>query len=372
MSFGDIVGLNEIKQSIIRSVESGRVSHTIMYSGASGSGSLAVAMLHAMYLNCENRGESDVCGSCRSCVKYNNFVHPDHIFIFPFVKSGANKSTIDYLPVWRERLSKSLYFDIDDWISDLDAGNKQPQIYTSEVDYITDKLLKKSFEAEYKVLTIWMPERMNTSVSNKLLKLIEEPPEKTIIQLVTDDENSILPTIKSRCQLIKIPSLQVEDISTNLMVKHKYPKDEAVELARLSEGSYLKTLRLIGNDDVAKMFFEHFQSMMRLAYNRKILDLLTLADKLAQGGRENQLSFLQFSIDMVRENFILNFGDSSLNYIPMQFREWCGKFSKFINEENVIIIYQLLDKASHDIKSNGNSKIIFTHLMLMITKYLRI
>jgi len=221
MFFKDVIGQEEVKKRLIRSVTDERISHAQLFSGPEGTGKLALAIAYAQYISCHNRTETDSCGTCPSCHKYQKLAHPDLHFVFPVFNSPKIKNPVsdDFLKEWRELIHKNPYFNLGQWLSFIDAGNAQGLIYERESDSIYKKLNLKSFEAEFKVMIIWLPEKMHISCSNKLLKLIEEPPNKTLFLLVTENEEAVISTIRSRAQLVKIPFIDAASIKNALSSK---------------------------------------------------------------------------------------------------------------------------------------------------------
>jgi DNA polymerase-3 subunit delta' len=215
MKFSDIPGQKEIIQRLIGSVKSERVSHAQLFTGPEGCGNLALALAYAQYISCENKTPRDSCGTCKSCIKYEKLIHPDLHFVFPVIRNKASTEPVsdNYIEQWREFVRKSPYFSLNRWLASIEVGNAQGLIFASEASEILRKLSLKAFESDFKIMIIWLPEKMHPASANKLLKLIEEPPEKTLFILVSDEPDKVIPTILSRCQLIKIPSFKNSDIS---------------------------------------------------------------------------------------------------------------------------------------------------------------
>lgn len=373
MFFKEIVGQHAVKEQLIRGVKDSRVSHTIMFNGPEGSGKLSLAVAYSRYLNCLAPSDEDSCGTCRSCLMFNSLAHPDMHFIFPIVKAKSKhkESCSDYLEEWRSIFTTEPYFNIDMWLDRLDAGNRQALIYSSESHALVKTLSKKSYEAKYKCVVIWLPERLQVTAANRLLKLIEEPPEATIIIFVSDNFNEVLPTIRSRTQLLQTTRLTESDIAIELVRRTSFSDEDAKEVARLANGNFRKALSLMEISDVKDRDFAAFQNLMRLSYGRKVLDVLSWAEELSKLPREEIISFLTYCSSMLRESFILNLGDESLNYLDPEQREWSEKFSPFINEKNIISIYSEVNRANQDISRRGNATIVLTHLGLMMTKYIK-
>ncbi|MCT4673035.1 MAG: DNA polymerase III subunit delta [Prolixibacteraceae bacterium] len=371
MRFKDIVGHESTKERLIQMVQGDRLSHALLLTGPEGIGKLSLAVAFLQYVHCKHPQENDSCGECSSCKKISKLIHPDMHFVFPIVKNKGMEICDHYLPQWREALNKTSYLSMNDWLDYIEAGNKQAMIYGNESEEIVKKINLKSYEGGYKSLLVWMPEKLNATSANKLLKLIEEPPAKTIMVFVSQEENKILPTIRSRIQNISCQALSSEEITQFL--ENKFPSSEVnkEETARLAQGSINQAIKIVKSHSQKEQNLVSFQSLMRYSYGRKIVDIISWAEEMAQKNRESQKDFLLFAQNMVRENFIMNMQTPELVYLDHAQKEWSKKFYPFINERNVEVINEELTTAFRDISMNGNSKIIFLHLGLMITKYIR-
>ena len=310
MFFREVIGQQHIKERLIRSVAEERVSHALLFAGQEGTGGFNLALAFAQYVSCRNRGESDSCGTCPSCHKYLKIAHPDLHFVFPVVSGKGIKDPVsdNYIKEWREFVLGNRYFSYNQWLNFIDAGNQQGIINKSESESILRKLSLKSFESEYKVMIIWLPEKMNLFSANKLLKLIEEPPSKTLFLLVTEDEERIISTIRSRTQLIKVPAIDNVSLVNALSEMEDVTSDRANEAVNLASGNYIRALECLFPDEDNILYFNKLQEMMRFAYgvktdNSKILDLMKWADEMAGLGREKQKNFFEFSLRLIREYF---------------------------------------------------------------------
>jgi DNA polymerase-3 subunit delta' len=373
MLFNEVLGQIEIKKRLIDGVKEDRVSHALLFSGPAGVGKLAMAIAYAQFINCKNRNENDACGECPSCKKYKKLIHPDLHFVFPVVKTPKFKDPVsdNFLDKWREQVTKNPYFNIDSWNQSIDVENSQAQIFVTESSEIIRKLNLKTFEAEYKIMIVWMAERMNVQCANKLLKMIEEPPPKTLFILITESEDQILTTIKSRTQLVKFTGIDndsiIKALEKNTLAEGKNLKG----LAHLANGNYISALDILSPNEQSKLFFESFTAIMRLSYKRDWMPLFDLVDQLSGWGREQQKSFLLYSIKMVRENFIMNLKEPELVFLNEQEKSFSEKFSPFINERNVVVFSDEFGKAFRDISQNGNPRIIFLDLTLKIVKMIK-
>lgn len=378
MFFKDIIGQEKVKQRLIKSVSEERVSHAQLFSGPEGNGKMALALAYAQYITCRNRTETDSCGICPSCKKYSKFAHPDLHFVFPIYKpkSVPKAYSDDFLKQWREMLIQSPYISLYQWGAAIEADNAQLTIYAHESESIIKKLSIKPFEAEFKVMIIWLPEKMNLACSNKLLKLIEEPPVKTLFLMVTENEADIIATIRSRTQIIKIPRITDTDLQNHFLLNGNYNPETVAEMVHHANGNYLKALEFAEPTDDKQYFFDSFQKIMRLAYKAgketvNILEILDLAEELAGIGRERQKDFLQYAMQMTREFFIMNLQKPDLVYVNRFERDFGNKFSPFINERNVAHFNRLFEEAYLHISRNGNAKIIFTDTLLSIIRIIR-
>ena len=369
MFFSDIIGQEKVKQRLISSVTEERVSHAQLFAGPEGSGKLGLAIAYAQYISCRDRSESESCGVCSSCRKYAKLIHPDLHFVFPIFKPKGSKKDAycdDYLAPWREMLLKSAYFSLNQWISQINAENAQVTIYGHESEAILRKLNIKSSEAEFKVMIIWLPEKMNLTCANKLLKMIEEPPSKTLFLLVTEDEGNIIPTICSRTQIIRIPKIEDVDLQKQLEKDERFDAATIAEMVHCANGNYLKAMDYMQSDEEKNYFLETFQKIMRHAFKENILELLNDAEELGSLGRERQKDFFLYALRLIREFFMLNLGKPSLVFLTRNEKDWGVKFSPFINERNVIPINQVFEEGYRHISMNGNPRIIFSDVLLKI------
>jgi DNA polymerase-3 subunit delta' len=369
MLFSEIIGQEPTKQRLINSVLEERISHAQLFTGPEGNGKLALAIAYAQFITCRDRRDGDSCGECPSCRKYAKLVHPDLHFVFPIFKPQKAKKEQycdDFLPLWREILVKSPCFSLNQWVNHINAENAQVTIYAHESEAILRKLNIKSAEAEFKVLIIWLPERMNLSCSNKLLKMIEEPPSKTLFLLVSEDETGIIPTILSRTQVIRIPKIEDAALQRELEKEGRYDAAAIAEIIHCANGNLLAVRQYDESDEDKNLFFDTFQKIMRNAYRGSIGDLLNDAEEMGSWGRERQKEFFLYALRLLREFFVMNLGKPSLNYLTKKEKEWGVKFSPFINERNVIPFNRIFEEGYLHISMNGNGKFIFADVVLKI------
>lgn len=372
MRFKEVIGHDHIKKHLINMVNEKRVSHAQMFAGPVGIGKLNMAIAFAQYLNCQNRQEDDSCGVCPSCVKYEKLIHPDLHFVFPVVKSAKHKDPVSdsYIDEWRRIILEKNYFDLPQWYTFLDS-EKQGLIYSQESQSIIRKLSLKTFEAKYKVMIIWLPEKMHVAASNKLLKMLEEPPEGTVFILVSDNPSDVLGTIQSRTQLLKLPGIHPEDIANALANEFSIGAVEAAQYAKLARGNYVAARELLDQSDERKFFFDKFVSLMRQAYARKLFDLVDWCDEMYRLPKERLKNFLDFSLRLIRENFIMNINEDELLYLTPEERNFSTRFSPFINDNNVLQLSEEISLAHSHLEQNGNARIILMDLCLKIIMLLK-
>ncbi|MBN2349452.1 MAG: DNA polymerase III subunit delta [Bacteroidales bacterium] len=370
MKFAEVIGQKEIIGRLLRSVNDNRIPHAQLFLGEEGTGSLALAMAYAQYISCGNKNGQDSCGECASCKKYNKLIHPDLHFVFPVNTTkeiAKNPVSDDFIKQWRECILNIPYLRETAWYEYIGIENKQGLISKFESESIFKKLSLKSFESEYKIMIIWKPEKMNTVAANKLLKLIEEPPEKTIFLLVCESTDQMLPTILSRSQIIKIPKISGNDLKIKLGETQTLEKTELDTIVHLADGNYLKALEEIQQSEENANYLEKFIQIMRLGYGRKISEIISWVDEMATLGREKQKGFLSFSLKMIRENFMLNLKLPQLVYLNKKESEFAEKFHHFIKGSNIIQLKDELETAQRHIEQNGNGKIIFMDFSLKLT-----
>ena len=364
MKFTEVIGQEEAKARLLQMVAEGRLPHAMMLCGPSGSGKMALALAFASYLLCENRGDGgDSCGCCRQCAMVAKWEHPDLHFTFPTIKlpsmSPEHKPVSDdFMRQWRQMLSEGPYFSMNRWMEMMGAENQQAIITAGESDGLTRKLSLKSSQGGYKVSVIWLPERMNQECANKMLKLLEEPPQQTVFIMVCEEPERLLDTIRSRAQRIDIRRIDDASIERALVEQRNIDPDSARRTARSAGGSWLSALEELDADSERGQFLEMFISLMRLAYMRKIKDLRKWSDTAAALGREKQRRMLAYFLRLVRENFMYNFHDPQLCYMTRAEENFARNFSPYINEANVIEMSALINRAIRDIGQNANAKIV--------------
>lgn len=372
MKFADIIGQTQLKQRLTSSVDRGRISHAQLFTGSAGTGSLPLAIAYAQYLNCTNRHDGDSCGECPSCRQIEQLAHPDLHFVFPVNKQGKRSGEVvlssDFMPLWREIVATTDgYFTPQQWYDKLDLGKTlRGMISAKEADEIIRRLSFKSFESEYKIVLIWLPETMNDEASNKILKILEEPWAKTVFLLVSERADLLLPTIISRTQEVAVPRLALED----LLPLAAGDEVERRNVARLAAGDLIEMRRLVGGDEdeVRRESFDLFCRLMRLSYNDKHLELIDWADEVASLTREQQRSMLRHAARLLRESYMLHAGLGSISYLWGEEAKFCNNFAPFIGNQNIEFLIDQIEQAMRQVSQNGNARIVFTHFALAVSK----
>ncbi len=365
-SFKDVIGQEALKEKLRREVNEGHIPHAQLFCGPSGVGKLALALAYARYLCCTNRSDGEACGHCQSCKQWDQLMHPDVHFMFPIVSSEKKKKTIcaDYLTEWRELLTNSPYFSYSQWLEAIDAENSQALIYGKESDEITKTLSLKPVQGDFKITIIWLPEKMNDTCANKMLKLLEEPPERTIFLLCSEEPERMLPTILSRAQRINLPRLTEIEIAKALQNKYGIEPRDSENLAHLANGSFVKALDQIHLNEDNDRYLELFISLMRLAYARRIREMKAWSEEVASLGREKQKELLTYCQRMIRESFMANFHQKQMSYMNLEEQNFTSRFAPFVNEGNAMGIMQELSEAQIHIEQNVNAKMVFFDLAL--------
>lgn len=372
MYFRDIVGQDIIKNRFVQTVEENRLSHAWLLFGPEGSGALPLALAFASYILCTSRNAGDSCGICPGCRKSHKMIHPDLHMVFPVNKTKAIDSdgpvtSNVFINEWRNFIINNPYCRITQWYDYIDLDNKQGMINIEESKNLSYKLSLKSFESDYKVVIIWHPEKMHEHAGNKLLKLLEEPPELTVFFLVSEIPDLVLPTIRSRCIPVKVPRITNEDLSRHLIEHHQLTSEKADEITALSQGSYLKAMDIISEGDEYNFYFIKFRDLMRSCLKTNIMQIMAHVEELAGINREKQKSFLEYGLKTIRESVALHFPDSGIAFITQGEMEFTPRFAPFVTGKNVVQITEELNKAIRDIERNVNSRIVFLDLGLKLS-----
>lgn len=378
MKFSQVLGLEHLKHHLTSGADAGRVPHAQLFVGPEGCGTLPMAVAYARYLLCGNsKGENE--GGNQACnQKCDHLNHPDLHFAFPVATSEVVSShpvSNHYMEAWRTFLLEQPYGNLFDWYRAIGIEKKQGQIGVDEAQDIVRKLSLKPYEGGYKIMIIWMVDRMNTSAANKLLKLIEEPPPNTVLLMIAEDEGSLLNTLRSRCQTLHFPPLP-EAVITGGLIKQGASREEASQIAQEANGNYNKALDLMMQDSEDLVFEKWFTLWARTAFKAKgnkgsIHDLILWSDEVARTGRETQKKFLSYCLSVIRQAMLLNYNARSLVYMRMHDSGFdLERFASYIHENNVADMVREFESARYHILRNGNSKIIFTDLSIKLTRLL--
>lgn len=337
-----------------------RIPHAILLHGIEGVGKYALARALAQYLHCEAPTPDDSCGKCPSCIQHQSLNHIDTIHVYPVVKTDKLRSPIsaDYADQWREYLDGKVFMDFAAWTESLDKKNAQPVIYVGESAWLEEKLSVTTAVSAWKIVLMWLPEKMNEQTANKLLKLIEEPFSDTIFILVSNDAAGVLPTIRSRCRPIEVPRMSDADVAGYIQQKFGLSYPDAMATAHLAEGSVTAARRQMDATKAQRMFLDLFIGLMRKAYQRNVAELKNWANDLAALGREQQMAFYGYCQRLIRENFVYNFSQPELSYLNTQEEQFSQKFARFITVRNAEPLIRVLNQAAIDIAGNANAKIV--------------
>ncbi len=363
MTFSEVVGQREAQERLVKMVQEGHLPHALMLCGPTGCGKMALATAFACYL-LDN-------GTPSAKAMLAKLEHPDLHFTYPTIKlpkMGADHKPVsdDFASEWHELITQGPYFTMDEWMQAMGGENQQAIITAGESDELVRKLSLKSSQGGYKVSVIWLPERMNIECANKLLKLIEEPPQQTVFIMVCEEPDKLLETIRSRVQRIDIRRIGEEDIMKALIERRGVDEEAARRISRLANGSWLKALEALQTGSENELFLDMFILLMRLAYQRKIKDLRKWSEQMAGMGREKQKRWLTFFLRMARENFMYNFQNTELTYMTQKEEDFAKNFARFVNEKNILPINDLANRAIRDIGQNANAKIVFFDFALQM------
>ena len=369
MQFQQIIGQTTLKQELIQEINSGKIAHAQLLQGPAGYGGLALALAFSQYLFCTDRGENDSCGRCASCQKVQQLQHPDLHFVFPVVLSIGKTSDL-FLADWRAQLQQSAYFDLFDWTERIDSKLRKPIIGTEESKEIIRKLSLKGYEGGYKVMIIWQPEEMNADCANKLLKILEEPPAKTLFLLVSEDASKLMITIQSRTQLIRVPKISTDDLSTYLQQTKSQTRTNADAIAAFADGSVLAAMSFLATSDDQDQQRNQFIQLMRVCYKKEVLAMMNWADDIASIGKERQKLFIQYALHMMRQSILTNYTGDVLTKVSSEEAAFLEKFAPFISGNNIREFMSTFDAAYFQIDRNANARILFTQLCFQTMRYI--
>ena len=376
MQFKSIIGQKSVIQKLLTSIHENRVAHTQLFLGPEGCGSLALAIAFIQYINCQDKTNDDSCGVCPSCIKFQKFSHPDLHFYFPTTTNDAvkkePKSSL-FLNDWRSYLeSCGAYPTQNGWYEKLGVGNKQGTIYTRDATDITHEISLKSYEAEYKAFIIWMPEKMHESASNKLLKTFEEPPQKTLILLVGERYELLLPTVRSRAQLVKFSPLTDIEVAEALFSATEATEESAKDIALIANGNWNQALEIYENTEETKSNFRLFRDWLRLCFRPgNYIELLKMNGELGRIGREKQKRFLKYGLETIHNSILHNQNNSSKVKKSGDELSFSEKFAPYITPNNQSQLYELLNESIYHVERNAHGGILFSDLSFKINDLLK-
>ena len=379
MRFADITGQEDLKRHLVQSVDAGRISHAQLFTGQAGAGALALAVAYVQSLCCRHRRGGDSCGECPDCKQIAALAHPDLHLVFPVNKQGKKSGEVmrsdEFLPLFRGLFAeRGGYFSAQDWYDRLDLGKTlKGMIAAREADDIIRKLSFKSFEADYKTMLIWLPEAMNEEAANKILKILEEPWEKTLFLLISEQPERLLPTIISRTQEVAVPRIAPDVLERAAQERGVTDPVKARNIARLAGGDLVELQHLVAgeSDALRKENFDLFCGLMRLSYNDRHLELVTWAEEAAQLSREQQRAFLRDASRLLRESYMLHAGINEISYLWGEELAFCSKFAPFVGSQNIEPLIAEIECALAQISQNGNPTIVFTHFALSVSKMIK-
>ncbi len=377
MLFSEILGQDYLKNHLTKSALSGRIPHAQLFVGPEGSGTLPMAIAYAQFILCQNSGSENTGGNEACNLKFAHFSHPDLHFIYPNVTTEEIKSkpkSLDFITEWRAFLQQNIYGSLFDWYQHLGVQNKQGEIRVEDAEDIVKSLALKSYEGGYKVVIIWMAEKMNTAASNKLLKMLEEPSDKTLFILIAEHEEDIIQTILSRCQVLHFSAIPEKIIADALTAQHDLDPRTAAKIAHQAQGNFNKAQQILNESGEDVVFEKWFVDWVRAAFRAKgnaaaIQDLIQWSEQIAGLGRETQKKFLSYCIELFRQALLLNYQTTSLVYMEPKIEKFkLENFAPFVSGNNIQDIYKELSDAIYHIERNGNAKIILTDLSIKLTR----
>ncbi|MBP5318272.1 MAG: DNA polymerase III subunit delta [Paludibacteraceae bacterium] len=363
MQFKDVIGQETLKKHLLKSVKEGRIPHAHLLWESEGYGAFPLALAYAQYLNCHHRTETDSCGECPSCRQFSNLAHPDLHFIFPFAADKPQDARCDQmLPTWREFVKAQPYFGLRQWMAYTGETTKKGMIYSNESEVLLSKLQLKSYEADYKTILIWLPETMNASCSNKLLKILEEPPAGTVFLLVSEHPEQLLQTVVSRTQMLRVGPVDAESMS-----QHFSP-----EIVHLAGGSVTQARQLVGDEGENRAYFELYRQLMNCVVTKNLVALKSWSEQLAGSGREQIAGFLEYAQHLTREAFIRNLNNEQLSYYNPYENEFLQKFMRCIHTGNIERVSEEWTRAHREIGQNANSKLVLFDLGLQLLTQIKL
>ncbi len=375
MFFRDVIGQERLKRKLRESVLNGRVAHAQMISGPSGAGALPLALAYAQYMACTDRTDSESCGECNACRRYTKLEHPDLHLIFPknLTSEGEGKgfSSKDFVIRFREAILDNPYLSLQEWLAFLGIENKQGSINVLDSAEILHNLSYKVYEAEYRVIVVWLAEKMNTDAANKLLKVLEEPPQRTVFLFTCESTENMLATILSRVQTHRLDRLAESDMTAGLVNSHRADESQASLVAHLADGDFGLALQLLRDPEAVHSTVQFFITWMRACYGLNMEALASLMDEFQKMGRERQKELLTQACALLRNVLLYRLNPSGNHAMMRQQMEFVQKFSRFISADNMEGLLEEFDRAHYHIERNAHPKILFTDLSYSISELLQ-
>jgi len=370
MQFDNVIGHQDLKEKLKSMIDTGRISHALMFTGNEGTGNLALALSFAEYLLCKTSPDEASC-----LQKTKKFVHPDLHFCYPVNKTPRVNSlkiySKDFISEWRQMLSKNLYMSIGEWLAFLGIENKQGIINVNQAKEILADLRLKPYESEYKIMLIWLPEKMNMESANRLLKILEEPPQKTVFLLVSQNPDQLLATIQSRVQIINVKPISHSNLSSALVSNFNLETENASNIARIAQGNYLEAQKLVNENEIRTFNQEMFIQWMRFLWQKEFYELVQWSETMSKIGRERLMQFFRYGLHVFRESLIMNYADDSIQLTGGSEKAFLKKFAPYVNELNAIDMVTLFDEAIMHINRNANPKIMIMDISLKMMKLVR-
>lgn len=370
MNFSEIIGQDSIKKMLGRMIVERRVPHAMLFTGAKGVGKLALALALGKRILCGEADGPDSCGKCQNCLLADRLEHPDLHLVFPVIKLSESVTTSRYFTKeFRQEVLRNPYLTFEEWMATF-GENKRGQIYAQESDDIIENVYAHPFQSKMKVFVIWMAELMNESCANKILKVLEEPPLDTVFLMVSDEPEKMLQTIRSRCLRVEVPVITQEEMAEAIRSRYEVQSDQLRYMVKAANGSWSQLLQVVSQTENAKLCFDLFVEMMRIAWQFDMVKTREFSSRVAKLSRNVQLEFLVNAQRLLRENFICHIGMANISYMNSAENQFASKFSQFIGERNVLDIYELFALAERQIAQNVNSEIIFFHSIIKLYIYL--
>lgn len=370
MRFEDVIGHDRLKNQLKNMIDGGRISHALMFTGSEGSGNLALALAFGSYLLSKHSPDEEA-----ALLKCSKFIHPDFFYTYPVNSTkkitGSKILSKDFITEWREALLENPYLSNGSWMAHLGIENKQGIINVQQAREILKDLSLKPYESQYKVMLIWLPEKMNIATANKLLKILEEPPQKTVFLLVSENPEQLLPTIQSRVQMVHLKPITQQEMRNALSQNHGVDSEQAKTIAKIAQGNYLEAQKLISENEIRTFNQEMFIKWMRFLWQKEFYELMQWSEMLSKVGRERMMQFFRYGLHVFRESLIMNYSDSSIQMTGGSEMAFISKFSPYVNELNAIDMVQLFEEAEYHISRNANPRILIMDVSLKMMKLVR-